>query len=422
MRLVAALFVTGCQSDVETAGTAESELHLGGPEALTRKLLPALTESYARQRNFAPGSQAGGGRFRLHALSEEGAGIRELLDGELDGAVSSRDATPSEEEQAKVLGFTFDSPETRHIVAVDVVAVGVHPRNPLESLTYDQVIGIFCTHSIDNWSFLGSDDAPIRALVRQPGSGTRTLFEDFFCGPQGLHASLEVASTTQIATALAEDPHAIAFVSLSEGMGKLLSLRVQPNAPSVRPSQDNIVRGVYPLFGDLYFYTRGKPTAQMADFLTWVESPAGQEVIDEARFVPLSLRPEMLDEARPLRETVQFEVDSSLPNQRSRARLQLLVNELRERQYRHVILEGFTDDREGDPYKLSQQRAEAVRTLLVDAMPELYVEIIPRGPKDPIAPNDTPYGRQVNRRVQVYLAEEETGTEDREVAEPAGGG
>lgn len=411
MRHVAASLVmasvAGCQPVEQAAPVAA--LEVGGPEALARRLLPELTGNYARQKAATP--------FRVRMIRSESGGIRELLDGELDAAVSSRDATPSEEDQAKVLGFTFDSPESRHIVGVDVVAIGVHPQNPIDSLTYDQVIGIFCTHTVENWSALGHEDHPIRVLVREPGSGTRDLFEDFFCGPKGLSPKLEVVSSTQIASALTDDPYAVAMMSLSEGVGKPLSLRVQPNASPVRPSQDNIVRGQYPLFGDVYVYTRGKPTGELATFLDWVESPAGQEVVDELRFVPLSLRPDKADAERPLRETVQFEVDSSLPNQRSRARLQLLMGELKERQYRHVILEGFTDDRENDPYTLSQQRAEAVRTLLVDSMPELYVEIIPRGPKDPIAPNDTPYGRQVNRRVQVYLAEEELRREDVEVPE-----
>ena len=123
--------------------------------------------------------------------------------------------------------------------------------------------------------------------------------------------------------------------------------------------------------------------------------------------MPLFLRPDRLDEPRPLRETVHFDLGSSEPNQRSLARLKLLVDELEERQYRHVILEGFTDTSEGEPFELSRQRAEAVKGLLEERMPELYFEIIPRGPKNPIAPNDTPYGRQRNRRVQVYLAAEE---------------
>ncbi|MCB9683685.1 MAG: substrate-binding domain-containing protein [Alphaproteobacteria bacterium] len=414
MRQVAAsliiVTVAGCGQPAEPPAPSAS-LTLGGPEALAKRLLPDLAGSYGRQKSTTPP--------RVRTIRSESGGIRELLDAEIDAAFSSRDATPSEEDQAKVLGFTFDSPDSRHIVAVDVVAVGVHPRNPLDSLTYDQVIGIFCTHTIENWSALGHDDHPIRALVREPGSGTRDLFEDFFCGPQGLSPKLEVVSATQIGSALTDDPYAVAMMSLSEGVGKPLSLRVQPNASPVKPSQDNIVRGQYPLFGDVYVYTRGKPTGELSSFLDWIASPAGQEVIDELRYVPLSLRPDRADTDRPLRETLQFEVDSSVPNQRSNARMQVLISELKEKQYRHVILEGFTDDREADPYKLSQQRAEAVRTLLSDAMPELYVEIIPRGPKSPIAPNDTPYGRQVNRRVQVYLAEEETRRED--AAVPEGG-
>ena len=73
----------------------------------------------------------------------------------------------------------------------------------------------------------------------------------------------------------------------------------------------------------------------------------------------------------------------------------------------HVVLEGYTDNREPEPTDLSYQRAETVRNLLQAELPGLYFEIIPRGAMNPIAPNDTPYGRQRNRRVQIYLAAEE---------------
>lgn len=392
--------LAACTGTTDGVGSParDAPLRLGGDATLTAKLLPALVETWTTNRQDV----------RMEVLERSTSqAFRDLMMGELSAAASSRDANPSEEEQAKALGLTLDSAETRHIVAVDVVAVAVHPRNVTESLTYDQVIGIFCTGSIDDWSFLGLEQRPIRALVREPESGTRILFEDFFCGPRGLHPTLPVASPDEIAAALRDDPDVVTFVSLSEGVGKALSLRVEATAPAVRPSQDNIIRGVYPLYGDRYLFTRGAPVGDLAAFLAWVKSPAGQEVVDEQRFVPLFLRPERLDEPRPLRETVSFEGGSAVPNQRSLARLQLLVQELRERQIRHIVLEGYTDDREADPFGLSAERAEAVRDLLAKAMPELYFEIIPRGPRNPIAPNDTPYGRQVNRRVQIYLAEEE---------------
>jgi phosphate transport system substrate-binding protein len=395
------LVAWGCDGTTEPSATTAPTIRLGGSEALVKRLVMPLAESWQRSR--PPGT------VKVLGQGSSTGGIRELLTGELDAAFSSRDATPSEDEQARVSGYTFDDPQSRHVIGVDVVAVGVHPQNPIDSMTYDQVIGVFCSASVTSWDELGGS-GPMRVVVPEPGSGSRALFEDFFCGPRGVNQKLEMASAVHIANVLADDPNAISIVSLSERAGRPMPLRVQPTATPVRPSQANIVRGAYPLFGDLFFYTRGAPEGDVADLLEWLSGPAGQEVIDEQRFVPLSLRPEVSTEARPLRETIHFAVDAATPDQRSAARLALLVRELEEKEYRHVVLEGFTDDREADPYGLSERRASAVRTLLQDKLPQLYVELIPRGPSSPIAPNDTPKGREVNRRVQVYIADEERGT------------
>lgn len=389
------------QQEAEPAST----LRVAGAEALTHKLLPALGSTWLQNRPDL--------RLDVRTL-EEGNAIRALLDGEVDIAASTRPARANEEEQAREFGFTLNAPGSRHLVAVDVVAVSVHPSNVTDSLTYDQIIGIFCTRSIDNWSFLGLEDKPIRAIARDPASGTRALFEDFFCGPRGIHPRLEVLPVEEIAQVLREDPAAISFMSMAEDGGKILGLRPDAGGQPIRPSQQNIIRGSYPLYHDLYLFTRGAPEGDLQAFIHWLASPAGQEVVDEQRFVPLFLRPERLDEARPLRETIHFEQGQAAPNQRSAARLQLLVDELRQRagEYRHIVLEGYTDSHEAHDIALAQARAEKVRDLLQEQLPGLYFEIIPRGALNPIAPNDTPYGRQRNRRVQIYLAAEEAHRDD----------
>ena len=98
-----------------------------------------------------------------------------------------------------------------------------------------------------------------------------------------------------------------------------------------------------------------------------------------------------------------------MPTLRSQARLGQLVHELRDRagEYNHVILEGYTDAQESNPAALSRKRAQVVEERLKIELPGLFYEIIPRGAEHPIAPNETPYGRQRNRRVQIYLAEDE---------------
>ncbi|MBT3217960.1 MAG: hypothetical protein HN348_02635, partial [Proteobacteria bacterium] len=382
--LVVAL-LTACGSQPQTKAPTKPLVRIAGSETITNKLVPALIEDYQRNRDDV--------RFAIKPGSS-GAGITAFLDGEAEIAASTRESTPAEREQAEANQFNLEG--ARNIIGVDVVGLAVHPSNPLTSLTYDQVIGIFCTRSVDNWAFLGLDDAPIHAFTRDPRSGTRALFEDFFCGPRGIHARVEETSSKAISQALIDDPNAIAYVSLSNTNAKILGLRVENGSQSVVPSQQNIIRGIYPLYHDLYLYGGNNKHAEA--FIEWTISPAGQEVVDEARFVPLFFRPKQLDSPRPLRETIHFDMGSSVPNQRSTARLKLLQEELLERagETRHIILEGFTDSQEEKPMELSRKRAKKVHDLLVDDLPGFFFEIIPRGSVSPLAPNETPFGRQRN--------------------------
>lgn len=411
VKVAAILAVIGCgtnENNAATEGDTKPVLRIGGAESMMSSLVPALTTTHSKTR--------GSLGFEL-SPSNSATGIGQLLDGELELAAATRDASPSEEEQAEVLGWSFGEEGVRHIVGVDVTAVAVHPDNAIQALTYDQVIGVFCTHTIDNWSFLGLEDLPIKALTLDPSSGDRALFEDFFCGPRGIHAKVQQATSAEIAEAMANDPAVISYISLSQSVGRVVPLQPDPSSPPIQPSQQNIIRGAYPLYRDVYLFTRGPAAGYTRSLLDWISSPAGQEVVDEQNFVPLFLRPERLDEPRPLRETIHFDQGKSAPNQRSLARLQLLVEEIRERKLEHVVLEGYTDNREDNAYPLSEERANAVKELLAAELPGLFFEIIPRGAKNPLAPNDTPYGRLRNRRVQIYLAKDEKAADDDVVVE-----
>lgn len=397
--MVALLLVVGCQ-EPPAPDEGRPVLHIAGTDAVMTRLLPALTETHVRSV----------GTLDFDLVHEDASdAFRDMLAGGADLVATSRKHMPAEEEQAKANGYSLAAEGSSHIVAVDVVALATHPFNSVDSLSYDQVIGIFCSGSIDSWSFLGLDDRPLRAVSLPPRSGTRALFEDFFCGPSGIHSGVEILEEAALAKALATDPNAVGYLSMAAIEGKVLGLRPDALGPPTQPSQQNIIRGAYPLYHDLYLYSPGPAEGHAADFLDWIASPAGQEVVDEARFVPLFLRPTRLDEPRPLRETIHFEPGSSVPNQRSEARLEMLADELEERagEYRHIVLEGYTDPHEPNATELSYARAETVKKLLEKDLPGLFFEIIPRGASNPIAPNETPYGRQRNRRVQIYLAEEE---------------
>ncbi|PYN46440.1 MAG: flagellar motor protein MotB [Candidatus Rokuibacteriota bacterium] len=86
-----------------------------------------------------------------------------------------------------------------------------------------------------------------------------------------------------------------------------------------------------------------------------------------------------------------------------------LVQFLKTYPRRRVLIEGHTDNTGNEDFnvKLSQQRADAVRSLLVarGIAPE-RIATRGYGPKYPIVENDTPAGRQQNRRVEVLVLNE----------------
>lgn len=76
-------------------------------------------------------------------------------------------------------------------------------------------------------------------------------------------------------------------------------------------------------------------------------------------------------------------------------------------QIRNMIVEGHTDSR-GDEDKnqaLSERRAAAVLKYLVNkGVESSRLESRGYGPDQPIADNDTPNGREQNRRVEFIIA------------------
>ena len=83
----------------------------------------------------------------------------------------------------------------------------------------------------------------------------------------------------------------------------------------------------------------------------------------------------------------------------------------------HVTVEGHTDSVGTDEYnqQLSERRAQAVRDYFVQqGINSAAVEAHGYGKSEPIASNDTPEGRQQNRRVELILAGEAIGTETEE--------
>jgi outer membrane protein OmpA-like peptidoglycan-associated protein len=85
-----------------------------------------------------------------------------------------------------------------------------------------------------------------------------------------------------------------------------------------------------------------------------------------------------------------------------------LARYMRDNPHTRILVEGFTDSVGSDAYndELSQRRADSVAAALATrGVPGDAIRAIGRGKSYPVATNDTPAGRQQNRRVQIVFSD-----------------
>ena len=241
----------------------------------------AWAEAYMRIHPDVRISVTGGG---------SGTGVAGLINGTVDIANASRSMKEEEYSAARDNGI---EPQ-EFVVARDAIAVVVHPSNPVEGLTLQQISDIY-TSKITNWSEVGGEDRPIVLLSREGNSGTYVYFLENVIRLGDKESDLLFSSDTLlmpssegISTEVRHNPNAIGY----DGLGyvtpdqKTLAVAVGSGGGYVLPSVESVNDGSYPIARPLYMYTAGEPIGLMRDYLDWIRLD-GQRMVLELGFVPL---------------------------------------------------------------------------------------------------------------------------------------
>lgn len=222
-----------------------------------------------------------------------GTGIAALINGTVDIANASRAMKQDEIDEAVANGVT----PVEHVVAIDALAIIVHPDNPVTELTLAQLGDIY-TGRTTNWSDLGGQDETIVLLSRESNSGTHVYFleevvrlgekenKDIFA-PQTLFMPSSVGITSEVR----RNPNAIGYDGLGyvdEAHEKVIHIAADADSDYVKPSVESASSGIYPISRDLYMYTAGEPTGVIAEYLDWILGPDGQAIVAELGFIPLT--------------------------------------------------------------------------------------------------------------------------------------
>ena len=149
LTLVMALSLVACGNKEEKVVSTDGSTSM-------QKVINALGEAFMEDT---------GANFTYNATGS-GTGIKAVKDGTCDIGLSSRYLKDSE--KAEGLKET--------ILAIDGIAIIVHPESAVADLTLEQISAIF-KGEITNWKDVGGNDGEIVLIGREENSGTRDGFE-----------------------------------------------------------------------------------------------------------------------------------------------------------------------------------------------------------------------------------------------------
>lgn len=233
-------------------------------------------ENYMAARNDVRIQVTGGG---------SGTGISALINGTTDICTSSRPMKKSEIEKLKQ---RFNTLGVEIKVAKDGLAVYVNEKNPVTTLSLQQVKDIY-TAKITNWKQVGGPDAKIILYGRENNSGTYVYFKDNVLKGEDFAPSTQtMPGTAAVVNAVGKDKYGIGYGGAAYGKGIRFAL-VKKDATSegYEPTAVNVKSGNYPITRFLYMYTRSKPTGAMKEFIDWVLSGDGQSVVTKVGYFPV---------------------------------------------------------------------------------------------------------------------------------------
>lgn len=116
--------------------------------------------------------------------------------------------------------------------------------------------------------------------------GTRTSFEDMLMNkgatPNAASAEQQPSNGAVKAT-VASNPNAIGYISVGYVDSSINAVTVD----GVMPSKETIKSGTYPISRKLYMITKGDATGNAKNFIDYVLSKEGQDIVDEEGFIRL---------------------------------------------------------------------------------------------------------------------------------------
>lgn len=436
------------------------EVALSGSRLMADVLVPALIYAFAERQGFKVIREVQDDSFSVFIFQRDGKdrarftlrgsttgeGFADLIANEADIGLVIR--PPSSEERRLARVSAPDDPfrgRRSRVIGLDGIVLTSPLSQDISELSLSEIQSVF-SGELGNWLELGGVDLPIQLYAPNEGSGLTETFRSRILGRAEMGAvstRTDFESLADLSDAVVSDPAALGLSTLSErGNGKVMNLRGGCGF-SIQATAANLRTEDYPLTLPLMYFTPARRIPLLArDFISFSASDSASPFIRRAGFVDQTIT------ATPIREqgnrlahaiqsageevsltdlknlvqrlqgferlstTFRFAGGTTELDAQSTESIARLVQQIELGTFdgRTLLLVGFSDGEGPAPLnqRLSQKRAETVLAELKDALSSsetsrLKMQSVGFGEALPMACDDEPWGRAVNRRVEVWL-------------------
>ncbi len=182
-------------------------------------------------------------------------------------------------------------------IGYDPFVFFVHKDNPVDSLTVEQIKGIY-SGEITNWKEVGGQDIPIKAYQQTDGFDNQSMLKKIMGNTPLMPVIPEYTPPFaqrppwDIPADYRNDKDAIGFYygyyitnTLDKGYAKNLKIL---KINGVSATGENIRCGAYPFYSPIYAVTyEGNPNKNVDILITWMLSEQGQELLSKSGCISL---------------------------------------------------------------------------------------------------------------------------------------
>jgi len=290
-----------------TPGVKLKGKYVGGSSDVLVELVGKWFEAFAK---YHPGV-----KLSIEPPFAGSLGTKELIKESVDFVFVSRELKPEDlVEFDERFGYAptsipISGGSYRHYGFLDAMGFFVHPDNPIQKLTYDQIDAIYSStrhrggKPITTWGQLGLTgewaDKKIEVYGIKPWNGFEEFIRQKILSPDGkrgewredIHFEKVVFP---LAANVADSRYALGYSGLAyiDAPVRMLPLVESEGQAAVEPSYENVALAKYPLTRLVYFNVNkepGKPLPPaLSELVRFILSKEGQQVVrDHGIFLPL---------------------------------------------------------------------------------------------------------------------------------------